>query len=465
MVSNGGQVGSFLIFLDRIKPVALGSSTLPFVVAAKCTLCLGKKVPIRYMFSLIRFFLTSEIKDNRMKQFKIKTINAIAKEGIGLFDTRFLVDPSETDPEGIVVRSSKVELTQFPNLLAIARAGAGVNNIPVEEATEKGICVFNTPGANANAVVELVYTSLGIWLRNVEKSIEFCQGLTGMNDDEINREVEARKKKFKGEEMAGKTMAVFGLGKIGVGVANAGLHHGMRVFGFDPFPALDNIHHLSPEVTLARSRKEALAQADFISIHMPLNKNTHGYVTEKDFLEFVKPGAVLINYARGPIVDEDAVLAALASDKLRGHVSDFPSVKFLGHDQILVTPHLGASTSESEENCATMAVKELKNYLEFGNIVHSVNFPNIETIPTVDVHTRLTVINRDQPGMIAMISNILGDKHINIKNYTNKSNGTVGYNIIDCAGPVPVDVQEKIAEQEGVLRVRMIPLEIRGRQV
>jgi D-3-phosphoglycerate dehydrogenase len=157
------------------------------------------------------------------------------------------------------------------------------------------------------------------------------------------------------------------------------------------------------------------------------------------------------------------VLAALASGKLRGHISDFPSVKFLGHDKILVAPHLGASTSESEENCATMAVKELKNYLEFGNIVPSVHFPNIETIPTVDVHTRLTVINRDQPGMIGMISNILGGEKINIMNYTNKSNGTVGYNIIDCAGPVPEEVQAKIGQQDGVLRVRVIPLEIRGR--
>ena len=399
-----------------------------------------------------------------MQPFRIKTINAIAREGLALFNDRFTVSPDERQPEGIVVRSSKVDLTDYPDLLAISRAGAGVNNIPVDEASERGICVFNTPGANANAVVELVYTSLGIWLRNVEKSIDFCQKLAGMNDEEINREVEARKKKFKGEEMAGKTMAVFGLGKIGVGVANAALHHGMRVLGFDPFPALDNIHHLSPDVVLARSRKEALAEADFISVHMPLNKNTRGYVTEKNFLEFVKDGAILINYSRGPIVDEDAVLASLNTGKLRGHISDFPSVKFLGDDRILVTPHLGASTSESEENCATMAVRELKNYLQFGNIVHSVNFPNLETIPSVDVHTRLTVINRDQPGMIGMISNLLGNEQINIMNYTNKSNGTLGYNIIDCAGPVTAEVQEKIRQQEGVLRVRVIPLEIHGRR-
>jgi D-3-phosphoglycerate dehydrogenase len=398
-----------------------------------------------------------------MKQFKIKTINAIAQEGLALFTERFAVSPEETNPEGIVVRSSKVDLSGYPDLLAVARAGAGVNNIPVDEASEKGICVFNTPGANANAVVELVYTSLGIWLRNVEKSIDFCKGLAGLNDEEINKEVEARKKIFKGEEMSGKTLAVIGLGKIGIGVANAGLHHGMRVLGFDPFPALDNIHYLDSQVTLARSRREALCNADFISVHIPLNKNTRGYVTEKDFLEFAKEGAVLINYARGPIIDEDAILAALASGRLKGHISDFPSVKFLGHEKILVTPHLGASTAESEENCATMAVQELKSYLEFGNIVHSVNFPNVETIPTVDVHTRLTVINRDQPGMIGLISNMLGSEKINIMNYTNKSNGTLGYNIIDCSGPVPEEVQEKIKQQDGVLRVRVIPLEIRGR--
>ncbi len=396
-----------------------------------------------------------------MEPIRIKTINAIAQEGLGLFTDRYSVDPKEEKPEGIVVRSTKVDLTEYPELLAVARAGAGVNNIPVDQATEMGICVFNTPGANANAVVELVYTSLGMWLRNADKSVDFCHKLTGLNDEEINREVEARKKIFKGEEMAGKTMAVIGLGKIGVGVANAGLHHRMKVIGFDPFPALDNIHALSPEVILARSRNEALRQADFISVHIPLNKNTLGYVTQKDFLEFVKEGAILINYARGPVVDEDAVLAALASGKLKAHISDFPSVKFLCHEQILVTPHLGASTSESEENCAVMAVRELKNYLEYGNIVHSVNFPNIETIPTVEVDTRITVINRDQPGMIARISDILGSEHINIVNYTNKSNGTVGYNIIDCAGPVPEAVQEKIRQQNGVLRVRVIPLDLR----
>ncbi|PID71551.1 MAG: 3-phosphoglycerate dehydrogenase [Desulfobulbus propionicus] len=392
-----------------------------------------------------------------MKTFRIKTMNAIAKEGLDLLTERFAVSADESNPEGLVVRSSQVDLSLFPELLAVARAGAGVNNIPVEEATEKGICVFNAPGANANAVVELVYTTLGIWLRNVDQSISFCRNLVGLADDDaIDEKVEAQKKLYKGEEMSGKTLCVIGLGKIGLGVANAGLHRGMNVIGFDPFPAMDNIHLLHPGVTLARSRKEALANADYISVHIPLNPNTRGYVTEKDFLEFAQDGAILINYARGPVVDEDAVLAALESGKLRGHISDFPSKKFIGHDKILVTPHLGASTSESEENCARMAVRELKGYLEYGNIVHSVNFPNIETIPTVDVHTRVTVINHDKPGMIGLVSNIVGSNDINIMNYTNKSNGTVGYNIIDCAGPVSKQVEEQICQLDGVLRTRVI---------
>lgn len=390
-----------------------------------------------------------------MQNYRIKTINAIAREGLEMFTDRYTVDADESNPDGLVVRSSQVDLKDFPELMAVARAGAGVNNIPVEEATEKGICVFNAPGANANAVVELVYTMLGIWLRNVDQGISFCKDLDMTDNEALNREVEARKKQFKGVEMSGKTLAVFGLGKIGVRVANAGLKHGLRVLGFDPFPALDNVHELSPGVELLRSRKDVLREADFVSVHIPLNDNTRSLVTG-DFIDMMKKGAVLINYSRGPIVDEEAVLEALNSDKLQGHITDFPSVNFMGDDRILVTPHLGASTSESEENCACMAVKELKSYLEYGNIVHSVNFPNIENIPTVHVHTRLTVVNRDQPGMIALITNILGSHGINIMNYNNKSNGTVGYNIIDCEGPVSEEVVRKVEEQEGVLRTRLI---------
>ncbi len=378
-----------------------------------------------------------------MEQYRIKTINAIAPEGLNLFNGQYKVGEHENNPNGIVVRSSPVDLKAYPELLAIARAGAGVNNIPVDQASEKGICVFNTPGANANAVVELLFTMLGTWLRNVYHSIDFCQGLSTFDDEKINQEVEARKKNFKGVEMFEKTLAVIGLGKIGVRVANAGVHHNMKVVGFDPFPVMDNIHQLSPEVQLMRSRKEALAAADFVTVHVPLNKKTTGLVST-EFLDAMQDGALLFNYARGRVVDEDAVLAALSSGKLQGHVTDFPSKKMIGHDKILVSPHLGASTSESEGNCACMAVNELKSYLEYGNITHSVNFPNVEKIPTVWVHTRLIMINHDKPGMIGFVTNILGKHDINIMSYKNESNGIIGYNIIDCEGPVPREVQQEI---------------------
>jgi len=392
-----------------------------------------------------------------MKPYRIKVINSIAEEGLALFGSRYQVRSDETDPHGIVVRSSPVDLDEYPSLQAIARAGAGVNNIPVDLASERGICVFNTPGANANAVVELVFTMLGTWLRNAHQGISFCQSLTGLQGDELNRRVEEQKKQFKGEEMTGKTLGVIGLGKIGVGVANTGVHHQMQVVGFDPFPVMDNIHQLSPVVELARSRAEVLALADYVSIHVPLNKNTQGLVGD-DFLAKMKRGAVLLNYARGPIVNEDSVLNALSDGQLSGYITDFPSGKIIGHDTILISPHLGASTTESEENCACMAAKELKRYLEYGNITHSVNFPNVESIPTVKVNTRLIMINHDVPGMIGVVTNILGRHSINIMSYDNKSNGTIGYNIIDCAGPVSSEVLEEINKNNGVIRTRIIPL-------
>jgi D-3-phosphoglycerate dehydrogenase len=390
-----------------------------------------------------------------METFRIKKMNAIASEGLELFGERYQLDENEKNPQGLVVRSSPVTLDGFPELLAIARAGAGVNNIPMDEASDKGICVFNTPGANANAVVELVFTMLGIWVRNVHQGVSFCQGLSGSDSAKLNEEVEARKKMFKGVEMSGKTLGVIGLGQIGVRVANMGVHHKMRVLGFDPFPVMDNIHGLLPDVELAKSRREVLTQSDYVSVHVPLNKNTTGLIST-EFLDTMKDGALLFNYARGPVADEDAILAAIESGKICGHVSDFPSEKLIGNDKILLTPHLGASTSESEENCACMAVKELKSYLEYGNITHSVNFPNVENIPTVWVHSRLIMINHDRPGMIGLVTNILGKHGINIMSYTNESNGTIGYNIIDCEGPVPAEVQREIEANEGVIRTRVI---------
>ncbi len=392
-----------------------------------------------------------------MESYRIRTMDNIAPEGLALFSGRYIVSSGENSPHGIVVRSSTVDLEQFPGVLAVARAGAGVNNIPVERASEMGICVFNTPGANANAVVELVFTMLGTWLRHTYQGIAFSQSLAGLDGAELDTVVEQQKKQFSGVEMAGKTLGVIGLGKIGVRLANTGVYHNMRVIGFDPYPVMENIHLLSPEVELTHARAELLARADFVSVHVPLNRSTEGLVS-RDFLAGMKRGSLLLNFARGPIVDEDALLEALAAGTVDGYITDFPTGKVLGHQRILISPHLGASTTESEENCACMAVRELKGYLEYGNISHSVNFPNVESTPTVQVDTRLIMINRDEPGMIGLVSNILGRHNINIMSYDNKSNGIIGYNIIDCATPVPEHVLREMNEKDGVIRTRIIRL-------
>jgi D-3-phosphoglycerate dehydrogenase len=390
-----------------------------------------------------------------MSVYKIKKMNAISEEGLSLFAQIFKVSADEQSPDGIVLRSSQLDVDDYPTLLAVARAGAGTNNINVERATEEGICVFNTPGANANAVVDLVFPMMGVWKRNIYKGIEFCKSLAEMDPNKVANEVEERKAAFRGEEIAGKTLGVVGLGQIGVRLANGGVFRHMRVNGFDPAPALNNIHQLSPKVRVCRSLKDAVGDADVVSLHLPLNDRTRKFVNS-EFISRIKKGAVLINYSRGPIVDEEAVLEALTRGHLEAYLCDFPTPALIGHPQILMTPHLGASTSESEENCARMAVKELSTYLKYGNVVHSVNFPNIESIPGDKIHSRLVVINKDVPGMIAQVSKIFGNHNVNIASYLNQSNGTVGYNIIDVESEIPEAVVNEIKENKDVIRTRVI---------
>lgn len=390
-----------------------------------------------------------------MKIYSVKKMNAIAEEGLVLFTDRFKVSEDEQDPHGIVVRSSTVDVDLFPSLFAVARAGAGVNNINVERATEKGICVFNTPGANANAVVDLVFPMLGVWKRNIYRGITFCQSLKDLNPEEVSGVVEQRKSAFRGEEIAGKRLAVVGLGQIGMRLANGGIHRNMEVMGYDPSPAVENIHKLLPEVKICSSLKDAVGAADVVSLHLPLTDRTRNIVNS-EFIEKIKPGAVLVNYSREQIVDEEAVLKALDNGHLEAYLTDFPTSANIGNEKVVTTPHLGASTSESEENCARMAVKELSAYLEYGNVVHSVNFPNIESTPTDDIHTRLIVINRDVPGMIAFVSNVFGDYGVNIAGYLNQSNGKVGYNIIDVETPVPAELVSEIEANSDVIRTREI---------
>ncbi|MGL1931883.1 MAG: phosphoglycerate dehydrogenase [Desulfotalea sp.] len=390
-----------------------------------------------------------------MSTFRVKKINKIAPEGMALFSDKFNVSEDEKDPQGIVLRSSPVDVDDYPSLLAVARAGAGTNNINVARATEKGVCVFNTPGANANAVVDLVFPMLGVWKRNIFSGINFCRSLTSVAPEEVDAVVEAKKSAYKGEEIAGKNLAVVGLGQIGVRLANAGTHRHMNVTGFDPAPALENIHMLFPEVRVCRALVDAVSDADVVSLHLPLNDRTRDLVNA-EFISKIKKGAILVNYSRAPIVNEDAVLEALDSGHLSAFLSDFPTAKTIGHDKILTTPHLGASTAESEGNCSTMAVKELSSYLKYGNVVHSVNFPNIEATPADNISNRLIVINSDVPGMIANITNIFSAYNVNIASFLNRSNGNVGYNIIDVEAAIPQDLIEKIGELEDVIKTRVI---------
>ena len=390
-----------------------------------------------------------------MEPFRIKTINRIAPDGLALFGPDYLVGPDVANPHGIVVRSGKVDTGDYPELLAVARAGAGVNNITVDKATQQGICVFNTPGANANAVAELLFAMLGIMMRHIHQGIEFCKELAGLDDAAISAAVEARKAAFRGVELAGKTLGVIGVGKIGVMVANGGVQRQMNVLAFDPFPALENIHALSYDVKLSRNLGSVLQQSDIVTIHIPLNKKTRGLVN-REFISQMRPGASLINFSRGEVVDDDAVLEALAGGKLEGYITDFPNHKNLGHPKMLTSPHLGASTEESEENCACLAVSELKEYLEYGTISRSVNFPTVESIPSGSCHARLIMINRDIPGMIGFASNIIGSNGINIASYMNESNGQIGYNIIDVESPVSQEVIKMIESHQDVIRTRVI---------
>ncbi len=391
-----------------------------------------------------------------MTQFKIKTFNRIASEGLSLFNDQYSVGPETDHPDGIVVRSAKINTDDFPTLYAVARAGVGVDNITVEKATQKGICVFNAPGANANAVAELVFVMAGIGARNLHLAIDFCKDLSSQSDDVIRQQVESQKASFRGFELAGKTLGVIGLGQVGVRVANGGATRQMNVIGFDPFPTIENIHLLSSEVKIARSMREVLRHADILSIHVPSNEKTRGLVN-KELLSQLPQGTMLINFCRKEVFDEPAVIQALDAGKLNCYITDFPSSETLKHAKVIASPHLGASTDESEEQSSIMAIQELKAYLEQGTIIRSVNFPTAESIPSGDIHTRLIMINRDTPGMIGFASQTLGSKGINIASYLNESNGIIGYNIIDLESAVSDEVISLIEAHLDVIRTRTIP--------
>ena len=383
--------------------------------------------------------------------YKILTLNKIAACGTDLFDrSKYTVTDMESEPDGIMVRSANMLEEKFaPTLKAIARAGAGVNNIPVDRCSEEGICVFNTPGANANAVKELVIAGLLLTSRKVASAIDWAKTLKGKGD-EVSKLVEKGKSQFAGPEIMGKTLGIVGLGAIGVKVANTALSLGMEVIGYDPFLSVNAALNLKPGVKVVKSLDEVYAVADYITLHLPYNKDTKDTVNT-DSLAKMKDGVRILNFARGELVNTEALLAALESGKCAAYITDFPNDALIGVDGVTAIPHLGASTPESEDNCAIMAAQELIAYLERGTVKNSVNLPDCELAKTADC--LVCVIHKNVPAIIAQITGVISAGGGNIENIASKSKKDWAYTMLDVTGTVtPADI-EKI---DGVTGVRVI---------
>ncbi len=381
----------------------------------------------------------------------IQTFNKISPFGLDILkDAGFEID-NGSDPVGAMVRSAKLHDEQFPNsLLAIARAGAGTNNIPVDRCASEGIVVFNTPGANANAVKELVLAGLLLSSRRVVQGIEWAKTLKGKGD-EVGPAVEKGKSAFVGPEIKGKTLGIIGLGAIGVLVANAANHLGMKVVGYDPFLSIESAWNLTHSATRAKSIEEIYKTCDYITIHIPLNDETRGFINKKT-IDMMKPGVRILNFARGDLVNAKDLIAALEEGKVASYVTDFPSDDVIGVDGVIAIPHLGASTPESEDNCAKMAAEELVDYIQNGNINHSVNMPNITLAR--QGNKRICVIHKNIPNMISQIAGALSG--INIENMLNKSKGEYAYSMLDVADCDDKAVNDILTAIEGVIRIRII---------
>jgi len=387
--------------------------------------------------------------------YSVKTLNKISAKGTSLFGKNYSIGDSENNPQAILVRSAQVDTDSFSgDLLAVARAGAGVNNITIDKASAKGVCVFNTPGANANAVSELVFTTLGVALRNIHKSLTWISSLKDKEDKDINEAVEKNKSAFVGAELAGKTIGVVGLGKIGVLVANGAIGRGMKVIAYEPYPSIANMLMLNNTVKVVPNLDEVIAAADVLTVHVPFMPATKGLLNETNLANF--EGSYLLNFARNGIVSDAGIKAFLFKNKNNAYITDFPSKADLANEQVISFPHLGASTEEAEENCATMAVEQLKDYLEFGIVRNSVNFPASGSVPSAGVKNRIVVINNDVPNMIALISKVFGDAGLNIQSFKNESNGKIGYNLIDLESSVPQSLIDSLKKIEQVIRVRVI---------
>ncbi|MFP4643521.1 MAG: phosphoglycerate dehydrogenase [Spirochaetales bacterium] len=386
--------------------------------------------------------------------FTIQTRNAISESGLSeLAGPRVSIDPEANAPDGILLRSANLHGVQLPSSVkAIARAGAGVNNIPVETCTAQGIVVFNTPGANANAVKELVIASLLLSGRRVSEGISWARSLAD-TDGSIEERIEKEKKQFAGPEIAGKTLGIVGLGAIGVMVANAASELGMRVVGYDPYISVNAAWGLRRDVERADTFDDLLARSDYITLHAPLTESTTGLIGA-DALSKVKRGVRVINLARGPLVDDEAMISALDTGIVVRYVTDFPTADLVGHSSVIPIPHLGASTPESEENCAVMAARQLRDFLFTGNIVNSVNFPSC-TMPVSD-DFRVVIANRNVPNMVGQITQVLADQHANISDMLNRHRDGIAYNIIDVEEDLSESSIERLRSIDGVITVRAI---------
>ncbi len=384
---------------------------------------------------------------------KICTLNKIAACGTARFGAGYQVGEELQGADGVLVRSAAMHDMALPeSLLAIARAGAGVNNIPVEDCSAKGIVVFNTPGANANAVKELVLAGLFLSSRRIVEGANWAQTLKG-EGDAVGKLVEKGKSAFAGPELKGKKLGVIGLGAIGVLVANSAVALGMDVYGYDPFLSVDAAWRLSRAVHHAATLEEIYAQCDYITVHVPLTADTTGMLG-KDAFAVMKDGVRILNFARAGLVDSKAMLAALESGKVAAYVVDFPTAEMLGVKNVLAIPHLGASTPESEDNCAVMAADELTDYLENGNITHSVNFPDMKVARSGDA--RICVLHKNVPNMLAQISAVVSAVGINIASMTNKSHKELAYTVLDIEGTAKEAVIRDILAIHDVIRVRLL---------
>jgi len=388
--------------------------------------------------------------------FKILTINQISSLGLNRFPADYYQVGSDiAEPDAILVRSQNLLNWRIPgSVKAIGRAGAGTNNIPVSEMNTRGIPVFNTPGANANAVKELVLAGMLLAARNLVPALQFVDTMQG-DDVSLNKQAENEKKRFSGIELPGRTLGIIGLGEIGRLVANAAIKLGMKVIGYDPKITVDSAWSLSAEVKKAHSMGDLLRHSEFVTVHIPLLDSTHHLIDEKH-VKMMNPNVILLNFSRGAIVDEDAILAGIAANKIKYYVCDFPSQKLQHQKAVITLPHLGASTLEAEENCAVMVVNQLIDHLQNGSITNTVNFPDIYM--ERESPYRVAVANANVPNILGQISTSMAKAGLNIHNMINKSRGEMAYTLADVDSPVPQHVVDEIAGITGVLMARYLPL-------